>query len=337
MKFAEKPTQSAEFLRQAIPLMVKYKIPPNPLNYALWYTYVSKRVPSLNQELEKTLDTYGTCPTLVCEKMFREHLIKDEINQADGFQTKVIGLVNNLHNKAGIASKVTSEYQQVLSSSLVELRNQNSNIPPEKIIESLSQNTDTISKSTQVFQEQINAAQEEIRTLKKQLKRSQHDPRLDPATKLFNRQVFDVELEQLVQLSDETIASIVIFELDDFQVFNEEFGQQMGDKIILFVANLLENCCKSPSLAMRYAGTKFAMILLGADKAEAFKISDKLREKIHSIRLKQKNSSAISNALSASFGISQFQKGDSSDMLAWRTVNALDHAIKKGKNTIVID
>ncbi|EPJ46248.1 MAG: GGDEF family protein [Osedax symbiont Rs2] len=336
MKFAEKPTQSAEYLRQAIPLMVKYKIPPNPLNYALWYTYVSKRAPKLNLELEKALDVYGTCPTLLSEEMFREHLIKDEINDADAFQSKAIGLVNDLHKKAGIASQCAAEFQDVLASSLTELRNEHSKVSREKIIKSLSENTDSISKSNLAFQEQISAAQQEIDTLKDELKSSRKDPRVDPVTKLFNREVFDREVEQLVQLSATTVASIGIFELDNFQDFNEEYGQQMGDKIILFVANLLSNQCKAPSLAIRFAGTRFAMILLGSDILQATEISESLRKKIESIRLRQKNANSIKNVLSISFGLSQMLEGDSSEQLTGRTLQALKSAKTTGKNKIVI-
>ena len=332
MRFAEKPTQSAEYLRQAIPLMVKYKIPPNPLNYALWYTYVSKKAPKLNIELEKALETYGTCPTLICEQMFREHLIKDEINDADGFQSKVIGLVNELHEKAGIASKCASQFQDVLNSSLTELRNQKSKISKEQIIESLSANTDSISKSNQQFQQQIIAAQTQIDQLKEELLSSRNDPRVDPATKLFNRQVFDTEVAQLVQLSSENIASIAIFELDEFKAFNDNFGQAMGDKIILFIANLLNNQCKTPSMAIRYSGTQFAMILLGSDLVQATEISESMRKKVQSIRLRQKNSDAINNTLSVSFGLSQIRAEDTVESLTNRILKALATARETGKN-----
>ncbi len=335
MRFAEKPTQSAEYLRQAIPLMVKYKIPPNPLNYALWYTYVSKKAPKLNIELEKAIETYGTCPTLICEQMFREHLIKDEINDADGFQSKVVGLVNELHNKAGIASKCASQFQDVLNSSLTELRNEKSKISKEQIIESLSANTDSISRSNQQFQQQIIAAQTQIDQLKEELQSSRNDPRVDPATKLFNRQVFDTEVAQLVQLPSDTIASIAIFELDDFKAFNDNFGQAMGDKIILFIANLLNNQCKTPSMAIRYSGTRFAMILLGSDLVQATEISESMRKKVQSIRLRQKNSNAINNSLSVSFGLSQMLAEDTAESLTNRILKALMTARETGKNKLV--
>lgn len=336
MKFAEKPTQSAEYLRQAIPLMVKYKIPPNPLNYALWYTYVSKRAPKLNIEIEKALDTYGTCPTLICEQMFREHLIKDEIGDSDEFQTQVVGLVNELHKKAGIASQCAADYQEVLEKSLVELRNEESEVTKEHIIENLSQNTDSIAQSNLAFQEQISAAQSQIDKLKSELNSLRNDPRVDPATQLFNRQVFDSEIEQLVQLPNDTVASIAVFELDNFQAFNEVYGEQMGDKIILFIANLLNNQCKSPSMAIRFAGTRFAMILFGSDIIQAAEIAESMRKKVESIRLRQKSSNAITNSISVSFGVSQMREEDNPEALTQRTLKALKKAKETGQNKVAI-
>ncbi|MCJ8299571.1 MAG: GGDEF domain-containing protein, partial [Pseudomonadales bacterium] len=238
--------------------------------------------------------------------------------------------------KAGIASQCAAEFQDVLASSLTELRNEHSKVSREKIIKNLSENTDSISKSNLAFQEQISAAQKEINLLKDELNSSRNDPRVDPVTKLFNRGVFDREVDQLVQLSAGTVATIAIFELDNFQDFNEEYGQQMGDKIILFVANLLSNQCKAPSLAIRFAGTRFAMILLQSDIVQATEISESLRKKIESIRLRQKNSNSIKNVLSVSFGLSQMLDGDNSDQLTSRTLKALKNAKATGKNKIVI-
>ncbi|MEM5528494.1 GGDEF domain-containing protein [Gammaproteobacteria bacterium AS21] len=337
MKFAEKPTQSAEYLRQAIPLMVKYKIPPNPLNYALWYTYVSMQSPKLNQEIDKALDTYGTCPTLICEEMFREYLIKDETNDADGFQTQVVSLVNNLHKKAGIASQCASEFQEVLENSLAELKDEQSIYTHEQIIENLSLNTDSISQSTHAFQRQISKAQAEIERLKKELKNSKSDPRIDQPTKLFNRQYYDIEIEQLVQMSTDVNACIAIFELDEFQQFNESFGEAMGDKIIVFIANLVKNHCPSPSIAIRFSGPRFAMILFDKDLIRATEVAQALSKKIAAIRLRPKDANMINHKLSVSFGISQKRANDTAEIITQRVLEALKQAKSSASNIIAID
>ena len=337
MKFAEKPTQSAEYLRQAIPLMIKYKITPNPLNYALWYTYVSKRAPKLNLELEKALEIYGTCPTLLSDKMFNEHLIKDETNDAAGFESKVVSLVNDLHNKAGVANQRAAQFQTVLDKSLTQLRNQQSKMSNEQIIDTLCASTRSISQSNLDFQAQINAAQDQISRLKAELKKNSNDPRIDPETQLFNRQVFDTEIQQLVQLPAGTIVSLALFEINNFSQFNRIYGQPMSDKIILFIANLLSNQCKSPSMALRYSDTEFAIILLGSDLIKTLAVTESMRSKVKSIRLRQKNSSAINNSLSLSIGVTQMREEDESDSLLNRALKALSLANAAGGNKIIVE
>ena len=39
--YPEDSREAAALLKQAVPLMVRHNIPPNPVHYALWYTSVS--------------------------------------------------------------------------------------------------------------------------------------------------------------------------------------------------------------------------------------------------------------------------------------------------------
>jgi len=92
MKFSENSGQASGYLRQAIPMMVKHDIVPNPLNYTLWYSYYSNVFPSLNKELDNTLKRYGTCPPDISESIFLRHISKLDNNneqQVIHFQKKL--------------------------------------------------------------------------------------------------------------------------------------------------------------------------------------------------------------------------------------------------------
>ncbi|MBZ4678210.1 MAG: hypothetical protein JG763_839 [Shewanella sp.] len=54
--------QAAQYLKKALPLMLKYRIPTTPVNYALWYAYVSERNPVLNAGLDQAISQFNTCP-----------------------------------------------------------------------------------------------------------------------------------------------------------------------------------------------------------------------------------------------------------------------------------
>lgn len=54
--------------------MVRHGIPVTPLNYALWYTYVTNEDPTLNRRIDEIVSAYGTLPLTSAEGLFREHV-----------------------------------------------------------------------------------------------------------------------------------------------------------------------------------------------------------------------------------------------------------------------
>lgn len=337
MKFAENSGQAAEYLRQAVPLMVKHNIPPNPLNYALWYTYVSKRVPELNQELDKTLTTYGTCPSLVGEQMFREHMIKDQIDSAENVQAGLIALVNNLHEHAAETVENTKDYSDVLQDSLSALKGESDQeLPLESIIHTLASKTEEISVSTQRFQSRIDEAQAEIEALKAELDKTRQDARVDPLTGLFNRRVFEAELSTLLHGEAKGGVTLVMVDVDHFKKFNDTYGHLMGDKVLQYVGKLLMETCKQPMLPVRFGGEEFAVLMPATTVNDASELANFLREKIQAIRIKQKKSGEVISSITASFGIAQNQPGETIENLVERADKALYAAKENGRNQVQV-
>lgn len=335
MKFAENSSQAAEYLRQAIPLMVKHNIPPNPLNYALWYTYVSNRVPELNQELDKTLTTYGTCPNLIGEEMFRQHMIKEEIDSAENVQAGLIALVNDLHEHASETAEQTKDYSNTLQDSLDALQSdEGTELPLESIIQTLARKTKDISASTQRFQSRIDEAQAEIESLKAELEKTRQDARVDPLTGLFNRRVFESELSTLLYSGTAGAATLVMVDVDHFKKFNDTYGHLMGDKVLQYVGKLLRDMCPEPMLPVRFGGEEFAVLLPGATAQDAAELSNTIREKIQAIRIKQKKSGEVISSITASFGVSSSRPEDSINTLIERADQALYGAKQNGRNQV---
>jgi len=338
MKFAESSNQAAEYLRQAIPLMVKYSIAPNPLNYALWYTYVSNRLPELNNQLDKTLDAYGTCPTLLSEQLFRDHMIRDEINSAEDVQSSLINLINDLHKHADATVQHTSEYGDVLEQSLEALNESMTSPSPslETIIHTLSTNTQAIGETNKRFQERINAAQAEIKALKDELQKTRQDARIDPLTGLFNRRVFDAELSQLTSLATPAPLTLLLMDIDHFKHFNDEYGHLMGDKVLQYFGKLLKDESVDAMLPVRFGGEEFALLLPGSNLDNCVRLAETLRAKVQAIRIKQKKSGDVISSISASFGVAQLLPGETAEALIDRADKALYSAKQQGRNRVEV-
>lgn len=60
--YPEETREAATLLKKAVPLMMRHDIPPNPVHYALWYTYSKGLEPELNRRLDKTIADFGSSP-----------------------------------------------------------------------------------------------------------------------------------------------------------------------------------------------------------------------------------------------------------------------------------
>jgi diguanylate cyclase len=341
MKYNESPSQATDYLRQAIPLMVRNNVPPNPLNYALWYTYVSNKLPALNEALDSTVRTYGTCPTLLSEQLFRSHLLEGEGGATDEVQAGLLNLVSSLQDQAAEAAQHTDNYSEVLKESLDALNEVSDSdvdpLPLESIVRTLTLNTQAINETTRKFQQQIDAAQSEIESLKQELQKTRQDASLDVLTGLYNRRVFDGELEQLIEAGAPGGLFMILIDVDHFKRFNDTYGHLMGDKVLQYVGKLLKEECLEPLIPVRYGGEEFAVLVPGGNLDEAVELADRLRHKVESIRIRQRSSGSVISSISASFGVTRFRSGDSVSTLIERADQALYRAKDRGRNQVCAD
>ncbi|RTE67630.1 GGDEF domain-containing protein [Amphritea opalescens] len=335
MKFADNSHQATEYLRQVIPLMVKNVIPPTPLNYALWYAYVSQTLPKLNQQMDKVLEIYGTCPNRVSEQLFSEFLIKDETENAEVVQRALLSVMGDLESSASTTVQDTEAYNEVLQESLAALKKGNDDQSLESIIQNLASNTETISESTRQFQTKIDHAQAEISSLKQELDKSRRDATIDPLTGLFNRRVFDMEINQLAENPNPDVTLIMV-DIDFFKKFNDTYGHQMGDKVLQYVAKLIKEECTEPLVPVRFGGEEFSMLLPGMSIEDACALAEKVRHRIAAIRIKQKKSGEVISSVTASFGVARLDREESPEDLIARADAALYKAKEAGRNNVQI-
>ncbi len=107
----------------------------------------------------------------------------------------------------------------------------------------------------------------------------------DPLTSLPNRVLFMDRLQEAHSraTSEEATAIAVLFlGLDGFKSVNGDLGHQMGDRVLVSVAERLEECLREEDIVARLGGAEFVILLDGISGAEdasraAKKISDALR------------------------------------------------------------
>ncbi|SEF74984.1 GGDEF domain-containing protein [Marinobacterium lutimaris] len=341
MKYTEAPNQATAYLREALPLMVRNNIPPNPLNYALWYTYVSKKVPALNAALDTTLNTYGTCPNLLSEQLYQNHLAENDTAGGNSeVLTGLLKLTSMLQDQAGTVAGDADTYSDQLRKSFAALQasreDPDSAMSLDSIIQELATNTEAINESTRRFQRKIDAAQKEIEQLRQELTKTRQDARMDVLTGLYNRRVFDTEINQLIDLDLPAGFSMILVDVDHFKHFNDTYGHLMGDKVLQYVGRILKEKCVEPLIPVRFGGEEFAVLMPGASLTDSEQLAEELRRRIEAIRIRQKSSGNVISSITASFGVATYASGDSTQTLIERADSALYRAKEQGRNQVVL-
>jgi diguanylate cyclase len=91
----------------------------------------------------------------------------------------------------------------------------------------------------------------------------------DPLTCLPNRVLFEQILEQgIIQAKRRDRRLAVLFiDIDDFKRFNDQYGHDLGDKVLIMVANRLKASVRQEDTVSRWGGDEFVCLLLEVKKA----------------------------------------------------------------------
>ncbi len=86
----------------------------------------------------------------------------------------------------------------------------------------------------------------------------------DALTSIFNRRAFDERFSDEVERAHRQNYPLMlaIIDVDNFKQYNDKYGHQEGDKVLINLANILQECTReSVDMCFRLGGDEFAVLL----------------------------------------------------------------------------
>ncbi len=333
--YDDEAQKASENLRHALPLLNKHKTPVNPVNYAVWYEYVSGDNNDLANAIDRRLSKNEPITAEVTQNLYEKYVLMGMPERLEKTSSSLKVVVDNTLVNITKAESTTDNMLINLSSSQQALKNCNSTEELKSLLGNIISNTQTMAESGNELKQELVHSSQEISDLKKELEAVKKLAETDALTGLLNRGAFNNELTDLCRQTA-VEAALVMFDLDHFKNLNYSFGHLLGDKVIQFFASLLQKHAGEEHLAIRYGGEEMAMIMLDINQREALKIADAVRSSFANSRLKKKGSEDSIGQVTVSVGLTMLRSTDSPQDLIGRADDALYLSKENGRNRISV-
>jgi len=129
--------------------------------------------------------------------------------------------------------------------------------------------------------------------------------RIDPLTRLANRMALDEHMAQEWERAQRGAAplALLMIDVDRFKAYNDHYGHVAGDRCLQSVARALAlDSGRAGDLVARYGGEEFAVLLPGADEAQALAVAERLRLAVRALGLEHAASAGEDGIVTVSVG-----------------------------------
>jgi diguanylate cyclase (GGDEF)-like protein/PAS domain S-box-containing protein len=101
----------------------------------------------------------------------------------------------------------------------------------------------------------------------------------DPLTGLYNRRYLYQEMLQEMALWERSRAAfaIILLDIDHFKSFNDRYGHDVGDEVLVALADLLQQQIRKSDIACRLGGEEFVVLLTHTDQQQAMARAETIR------------------------------------------------------------
>ena len=163
----------------------------------------------------------------------------------------------------------------------------------------------------------------------------QEEARIDGLTNLYNRRYFTDTFEKLFEENRHSSITLLLINFDDFKLFNELYGFNDGDQILVRFAEILKEVIGSHGIIGRYSGKEFSVCLPMCGSHEAEQLTEEIRSRLNAVL--SSSSERTKKFLTFSAGICSYPVSASTSAQMFTYANMAVYAGKKsGKNKTII-
>jgi diguanylate cyclase (GGDEF)-like protein len=171
------------------------------------------------------------------------------------------------------------------------------------------------------------------RELEKMTKKLEHLARTDSLTKIHNRYSIMEILSREINRSKrhDTSLSVLMFDIDFFKKINDNFGHDIGDKVLFNLIRVVKNTLRDIDFIGRYGGEEFLIVMPETTLVEAKVIANRVKSKVS-----QHDFEHIGK-LTISLGLVEFHDDESVDEILKRVDDLMYKSKEEGRDRLSLE
>lgn len=323
----------------AMGLLKRGSVPPFPQYYELLYTYVTGVNATLNRRLNELFSSGkafndDTIEDL-CAEFMGSHQREDRLNIVS---KEIATSIDAVYDAIDNANANANAYSGLLQSATGDLESDLDNNALKTLTTNLLSETRKMQTANSTLEDMLSTARTDISALQREIEEVRRESMLDALTKIYNRKSFDLGINQAVTHADNRgePLSLLLMDIDHFKVFNDDFGHQVGDQVLRFVATTLNATIGDDNMAARYGGEEFAAILPGTNLLNATIVAESVRKAVQAKKLLKRSTNEKLGRVTVSIGISTYRgTADTVSTLIERADKCLYGAKHCGRNNVM--
>ena len=161
----------------------------------------------------------------------------------------------------------------------------------------------------------------------------------DGLTNIYNRRYFDEIFPKIINNAKRKneLVSFLFMDIDHFKLYNDNYGHQKGDEVLIkFATCLKESLNRSSDFAFRLGGEEFAIVYQCDTKEKAIEFANTIKSNIEDLKITHEFNSA-SPYITASMGLICKNANDIDDKIYKQADDLLYEAKRSGRNQIKVN
>ena len=174
-------------------------------------------------------------------------------------------------------------------------------------------------------------------TLKEKNRQLKEMASRDGLTGLYNHRYFQETISKDFQRAVRYHESLscVMFDIDHFKKFNDNYGHQAGDMVLRTLGSLIDNLVRGSDLPARYGGEEFVLLMYHTAPKEALMVAERLRKAVEQHKFQADD---LVLTVNISVGVASFPHPEIADAktLIECADKALYRAKEEGRNRVIV-